>query len=163
MKLKILILVALVLVIIGAVLAQELLDIDDFKVCTPEQAQDALDLMSEWLILETVDQIIEEMDARTLPFTTALYNFYLVRQSYFVEVRPNLPECAAVTLFDRDFSQWMMNTALNMSIAAMAQSDEETFGEWTVFIDNMETESQVLYAHYGISRAILEANAEADE
>lgn len=163
MKTKLAFLAILILCFIGAAIAQELVDLDQFRECTPAQAQDTLDLMSEWLILETADQLVEEMQARTVEFDVALYNFYIVRQSYFVEVRPNLPECATVLLFDIAFSDWLTNTTLNLSLIALESADAERFEDWTAMVDNTQDVAPAWYRNYMFNRNLLETVAGLDD
>jgi hypothetical protein len=152
-----------VLFFVGVVAAQELVDIDKFRECSPAQAQEALDLMSEWLILETADQLIEELQARTVEFDVALYNFYIVRQSYVVEVQPNLPECANVLLFDIAFTEWLTNTTLNMSLIALESADSERFEDWNVMVDNTQDVAPAWYRNYTFNRSTLETVAGLDD
>jgi hypothetical protein len=163
MRTKFLLIPILALIAIGAVFAQELVGIDMFRGCTSAQAQGALDLMSEWLILETADQLVEEMQARTVEFDVALYNFYIVRQSYFVEVKPNLPECATVLLFDIAFTEWLTNTTLNLSLIALESADGERFEDWTAMVDNTQDVAPAWYRNYMFNRSTLETVADLDD
>jgi hypothetical protein len=160
MKLKILIVVVLVLV--GVVAAQELVDLDKFRACTPQQAQAALRLMSRWDILENTDALIEGMQNREIDFVTGLYNFHVTRQNYFAEVRPDLPDCANVHLFDGAYSNWLTNTTANMSLIALSQADSQ-YEDWPVMVENMQDASGLMYVEYTIMRSQLEAAADLEE
>lgn len=161
MKTKLAFLATLILCFIGVAIAQELLDIDAFRNCSTEQLNDAMDILETAAILESTDRIVTQMQERELNLQEGLFEFVVLRQDYYLVARPELPDCAQITLFDAAYADWLVNTIANMSIISLSQADND-YEDWPVFVENMGETSGLLYTRYQLMRTALETAAELE-
>lgn len=114
---RVLLIIFISLLNVGS-LAQERLDNSaadaPLPVCTGADAQIALHYLDE-------SNVVNDLEATLINISEEIANFYIgysdlvyIRNTYYIEVAPALPDCRAVWRFKLAFSAYLTNTTLNV-------------------------------------------------
>lgn len=140
--------------------AQDEGQLDMFTLCTPEQVQETLELLDEWHIIDALDAFINVINTGDFDLSLLLRDLYSLRQSYYIEVQPKLPDCSQAHLFDYAYGQYLTNLTLNASAIALEFTGDNDYEDWSEFGNSMTDSLGLMYAQYAIYRSLLEASAE---